>query len=103
MDLIGKMHGAACVGTLGEGTIGGRRVRRFMYQTTSHDEAFERFGVQGTGLQTGVPAAVAAVMLAQGLITATGMLPPERIDPQPFLELMTAFGAPWGVVDLPAE
>jgi len=35
-------------------------MRRFMYQTTSHDEAYESYGVQGTGLQTGVPAACAA-------------------------------------------
>ena len=37
VDLIGKLHGYACVGTLAEGTIGGRPARRFMYQMTSHD------------------------------------------------------------------
>ncbi len=103
VDLIGRLHGAACVGTLGEGTKGGKPVRRFMYQTTSHDEAFAKFGVQGTGFQTGVPAAAAAVMLVRGLVGETGVLAPERIDPGPFLELMTTLGAPWGVVDLPPE
>ena len=39
VDLIGKMHGSVCVGTLAEGTIAGKRVRRFMYQITSHDDA----------------------------------------------------------------
>jgi saccharopine dehydrogenase (NAD+, L-lysine-forming) len=103
VDLIGKMHGEVCVGTLAEGTIAGEPVRRFMYQTTSHDEAFERFGVQGTGFQTGVPAACAAIMLARGLIREHGVLAPERIDPEPFLDLMTEHGAPWGVVDLALE
>jgi saccharopine dehydrogenase-like NADP-dependent oxidoreductase len=103
VDLIGKMHGEVCVGTLAEGTIGGEPVRRFMYQTTSHDEAFQRFGVQGTGFQTGVPAACAAIMLARGLIAERGVLAPERIDPGPFLELMTEHGTPWGVIDLPLE
>ena len=103
IDLIGKMHGAVCVGALAVGTVGGKPVRRYMYQITSHDEAFEKYGVQGTGLQTGVPAACAAIMLAKGLIREHGVLAPERIDPQPFLDLMTEHGAPWGVVDLPTR
>jgi saccharopine dehydrogenase (NAD+, L-lysine-forming) len=101
VDLIGKLHGSVCVGTLAEGTLGGAPVRRFMYQITSHDEAYERYGVQGTGLQTGVPAACAAIMLARGLVPERGVLAPERIDPDPFLALMTEHGAPWAVVDLP--
>ena len=102
VDLIGKMHGAVCVGTLAEGTIGGERVRRFMYQITSHDAAFEQHGVQGTGWQTGVPAACAAIMLARGQVPGAGVYAPEQIDPAPFLALMTEQGTPWGVVDLPA-
>ena len=103
VDLIGKMHGSVCVGTLAEGTIGGKRVRRFMYQITSHDDAFTKFGVQGTGFQTGVPAACAGLLLAKGIVTTKGVLAPEQLDPQPFLELMTKHGTPWGVVDLPAD
>ena len=60
------MHGAVCVGTLAEGTIGGKRVRRFMYQITSHDEAFSEHGVQGTGWQTGVPGRVRRHHARQG-------------------------------------
>ena len=101
VDLIGRIHGSVCVGTLAEGTIGGRPVRRFMYQTTSHDEAYERLGVQGTGYQTGVPAACAALMLARGQAPGPGVFAPEQVDPTPFLRLMTEHGAPWGVIDLP--
>jgi saccharopine dehydrogenase (NAD+, L-lysine-forming) len=103
VDLIGKLHGAVCVGALAEGTIGGKAVHRYMYQITSHDEAYEKYGVQGTGFQTGVPAACAAIMLAKGLVSEKGVLAPERIEPQPFLDLMTKHGTPWGVVDLPVE
>ena len=102
-DLIGKMHGEVIVGTLAEGTIGGKRTRRFMYQMTSHDEAFAKLGVQGTGFQTGVPAACAALMLAKGIVTERGVLAPEQIEPGPFLDLMTEHGTPWDVVDLPPE
>jgi saccharopine dehydrogenase (NAD+, L-lysine-forming) len=103
IDLVGKMHGSVCVGALAEGTINGKRVRRFMYQTTSHDQAFEKYGVQGTGLQTGVPAACAGIMLAKGLIKEKGVLAPEQIDAAPFLDLMTKHGTPWAVIDLPAD
>lgn len=98
---IGKLHGSACVGTLAEGSLGDKPVWRFMYQITSHDEAFEKYGVQGTGLQTGVPAACAAIMFAKGLIRERGILAPECIDPQPFLDLMTRHGMRWQVIDLP--
>jgi len=101
IDLIGKLHGSTCVGTLAEGSLGGKPVRRFMYQITSHDEAFRKYGVQGTGLQTGVPAACAAILFAKGLIRESGVLAPERIDPQPFLDLMSRHGMPCRVVDLP--
>jgi len=103
VDLIGRIHGSVCVGTLAEGTIGSRYVRRFMYQITSHDEAFDKHGVQGTGWQTGVPAACAAIMMVRGLIPQKGVLAPEQIDPVPFLDLMSAHGTPWHVIDLPAE
>jgi saccharopine dehydrogenase (NAD+, L-lysine forming) len=102
VDLIGKMHGSVCVGTLAEGTIGGKRVRRYMYQITSHDEAYDKHGVQGTGWQTGVPAACGAIMLARGQTPGHGVFAPEQIDPAPFLDLMSRHGTPWGVVDLPA-
>jgi saccharopine dehydrogenase (NAD+, L-lysine-forming) len=103
VDLIGKMHGSVCVGTLAEGTIGGERVRRFMYQVTSHDEAYERMGVQGTGLQTGIPAACGALMVLRGELPGPGVFAPEQVDPGTFLRLMTEHGAPWSVLDLPPE
>ena len=103
VDLIGKMHGDVCVGTLAEGTIGGKRTRRFMYQVTSHDQAYAQMGVQGTGLQTGVPAACGAIMIARDQVPGKGVFAPEQIDPEPFLKLMTEHGAPWGVVDLPRD
>ncbi|MBW2543578.1 MAG: saccharopine dehydrogenase NADP-binding domain-containing protein [Deltaproteobacteria bacterium] len=103
IDLIGKLHGHTCVGTLAEGTEDGKPVRRYMYQITSHDEAFKKHGVQGTGWQTGVPAACAAIMFARGLIRDRGILAPECIDPQPFLELMTQHEMPWHVIDMPTD
>jgi saccharopine dehydrogenase (NAD+, L-lysine-forming) len=102
VDLYGKMHGHVCVGALAEGTIGGKPARRYMHQITSHDEAFAKMGVQGTGYQTGLCAACAVIMWAQGHVKEKGVLAPERVDPQPYLDLMSKHGVPWKVVDLPA-
>jgi len=102
-ELAGKLHGHVCVGTLAEGTIGGKYVRRFMHQITSYEDAYNDYGVNGTGFQTGVPAACAAIMFAKGLVPGKGVLAPEQIDPQPFLDLMTKHGTPWSVVDLPVQ
>ena len=75
-----------------------------MYQTTSHDEAYEQLGVQGTGFQTGVPARVRRASCSPaGSSPGTGVFAPEQVDPAPFLDLMTEHGAPWGVVDLPPD
>jgi saccharopine dehydrogenase (NAD+, L-lysine-forming) len=103
VDLIGRMHGAVCVGALADGTIKGKRVRRYMYQITSHDEAFRAMGVQGTGFQTGVPAACGALLMTKGIFAKAGVYAPEQIDPAPFLDLMTRHGTPWAVIDLPTD
>ena len=102
-DLAGKIHGAVCVGTLCEGVRQGRPARRFMYQTTSHDEAWERWGVQGTGWQTGASAAVAVRLFARGEVTRRGVVPPEALEPRAFLTEMKAVGLSVGVVDLSTE
>lgn len=100
-ELAGKLHGHVCVGTLAEGTLGGRSARRFMYQTTSHDEAWERWGVQGTAWQTGASAAVAVRLFARGVVTRRGVVAPETLDPTPFIAEMKAVGLEVGAVDLP--
>jgi saccharopine dehydrogenase (NAD+, L-lysine forming) len=99
-ELAGHIHGAVCVGTLCEGMRQGRPARRFMYQTTSHDEAWERWGVQGTGWQTGASAAVAVRLFARGEVPQRGVVAPERLDPKAFLAEMKAVGLEVGIVDL---
>ena len=103
VDLAGKLHGAVCVGTLCEGTIGGEPVRRFRYQTTSHDESWEKWGVQGTAFQTGASAACAVTQFARGEIARRGVFPAEVLDPMAYMAEMEKVGLAVGVVDLPAD
>ena len=101
VDLAGKLHGAVCVGTLCEGTVDGRPVRRFMYQTTSHDRAWDEWGVQGTAFQTGAAAACAVTQFARGEIARRGVFAAEALDPAPFIAELRRAGLEVGVVDLP--
>jgi saccharopine dehydrogenase (NAD+, L-lysine forming) len=101
VDLAGKLHGEVCVGTLCEGTIGGKPVRRFRYQTTSHDESWQKWGVQGTAFQTGASAACAVTQFARGEITRRGVFPAEVLDPAAFIAEMQKVGLAARVVDLP--
>jgi saccharopine dehydrogenase (NAD+, L-lysine-forming) len=103
VDLKGHIGGEVCVGTLAVGTKGGERVTRFAYNVTSHGDAFARMGAQGTGYQTGVPAAAAATLLARGRIGLRGVVAPERLEPREFLDEMTRLGCPWQVTDLDPE
>ncbi len=103
VDLGGKLHGEVCVGALAEGTIGGRPVRRYLYQITSHDEAWERWGVQGTAWQTGASAASAVTQFARGEIGLRGVVAPEQLDPRAFLAEMDRIGLSHASVDLPAD
>ncbi len=66
VDLIGRMHGAVCVGALCDGTIGGKRVRRYMYQITSHDEAFAHDGRAGHRLPDRHPGGLRRPAAGQG-------------------------------------
>jgi saccharopine dehydrogenase (NAD+, L-lysine-forming) len=43
---------------------------------------------------------VALELLAKGTWSGSGVLGPEAFDAVPFLELLTAYGSPWGQKDL---
>lgn len=97
-DLAGKIHGYSCVGALVKGTKGNQKVEMFVYTMANHDEVFQKTEFQATVWQTGVPPVVAVDMIAEGLLTLTGCVPPELIDPIPFFERLKARGMEWNVI-----
>ena len=96
VDLKGHVKGDVCVGTLAWALWRPSRMP-LRLQMTSHEEAFARLGAQGTGYQTGIPAAAGALLLARGVIALRGTVAPERLDPEPFLAEMSRLGCPWNV------
>ena len=56
-------------------------------------------GSQAVVWQTAINPVVALELLAAGTWTGSGILGPEAFDAVPFLDLLTAYGSPWGMED----
>lgn len=91
-ELAGKIKGDVIVGTLVRGLKDGKRVEKFMYNHISHEEAYRQMQEQGTSFQTGIPAALAADLLAEGIITERGAHYPEALNPEPFVKKLPDYG-----------
>jgi saccharopine dehydrogenase (NAD+, L-lysine-forming) len=97
--LAGQLHGKTCVGTLARGIRDGQEHAYYIYNVTDHQETWQRYGVQATAYQTGLPPVIAAQLLASGEWSGTGVLSPEQFDPDPFMRLLDASGMTWHIRD----
>ncbi len=76
-----NIDGYSCVGTEVRGTKDGKRVEYFVYTMDSHREVFERDGHSLTVVQTGIPPALTARLLVEGVIKERGVMMPETLQP----------------------
>ncbi len=58
------------------------------------------YGHQCVVWQTAVNPVVALELLATGVWAGVGVLGPEAFDAVPFLDLLTAYGSPWGIKEM---
>jgi len=84
-DLAGKVEGFSCIAVEINGEKAGKKRHALAYTFMSHREAYEKYGVTATAYLTGTPPAIGAVMLAKGEIKIRGVVPPECLEPKPFL------------------
>jgi saccharopine dehydrogenase-like NADP-dependent oxidoreductase len=95
-----RMSGKTCVGTWVKGTKDGRPRQVFLYQSTDNKDSMRRCGCQAVALQTGIGPVIAMELLAAGAWRGRGVLGPEAMDPDPFLDRMAAFDFPHGMVEM---
>jgi saccharopine dehydrogenase-like NADP-dependent oxidoreductase len=95
-----KMRGKTCAGlqVTGTGTDGQPR-STYLYHVVDNEWSMREYGHQCVVWQTAVNPVVALELLAAGTWTGTGVLGPEAFDAVPFLDLLTAYGSPWGQRD----
>jgi saccharopine dehydrogenase-like NADP-dependent oxidoreductase len=94
-----KMTGKISAGTLVKGRKDGKPREIYMYQVSDNQACMKRWGIQAVAIQTAVGPAIATELLAKGLWTSSGVLPPEAFDPAPFLARMAEYGMPYGYRD----
>lgn len=95
-----RMTGKTCVGTWVKGVTDGRPRQVFLYQSTDNAFSMKKHALQAVAFQTGVGPVIAMELLATGIWQAKGVVGPEALDPDPFLERMSAFDLPYGMVEM---
>ncbi|MFI8263770.1 MULTISPECIES: saccharopine dehydrogenase family protein [unclassified Streptomyces] len=92
-----RMSGKTCAGTWVKGTKDGSPREVYLYHVVDNQWSMREYGSQAVVWQTAVNPVVALELMAGGVWAESGVLGPEALAPRPFLDLLTAYGSPWGI------
>ncbi|MFC8296677.1 saccharopine dehydrogenase C-terminal domain-containing protein [Micromonospora orduensis] len=93
-----RMRGKTCAGTWVRGLGPDGQPREvYLYHVVDNEWSMREYGHQAVVWQTAVNPVVALELLATGVWSGVGVLGPEALPPIPFLDLLTAYGSPWGL------
>jgi saccharopine dehydrogenase (NAD+, L-lysine forming) len=96
-----RMKGKTCAGLWVTGTgKDGQPRSTYLYHVVDNDWSMQEYGHQCVVWQTAINPVVALELLATGVWAGAGVLGPEAFDAVPFLDLLTAYGSPWGIKEL---
>ncbi len=92
------MHGATCAGlwVTGLGKDGQPR-EVYLYQVVDNDWTMANYNAQAVVWQTAIHPVIAIELIRDGIWNTPGVVGPEALDPKPFLDLLAASDAPWGM------
>ncbi len=92
------MHGLTCAGTwvTGRGLDGARR-EVYLYHVADNDWCMANYDAQAVVWQTAVNPVVALELIDSGVWKGVGLLGPEALPPEPYLDLLDDCGAPWAL------
>jgi saccharopine dehydrogenase (NAD+, L-lysine forming) len=97
-ELGDRMTGKTCAGTWVRGTgKNGLPWEAYLYHVVDNEWTMREYGSQAVVWQTAINPVVAMELMAAGTWRGAGVLGPEAFDPLPFLDLLTAYGSPWGI------
>ena len=93
-----QMSGVTCAGTWVTGTgVDGRAREVYLHHLVDNDWSMAEFGSQAVVWQTAVNPIIALELLESGAWSATGVLGPEALPSDPYLDLLKDRGTPWGL------
>lgn len=91
-----RMSGKTCAGLWVKGTGKDGQPRAvYLYHVVDNDWSMSQYGTQAVVWQTALNPVVAMELMATGAWTGSGVLGPEALSPQPFLDLVMTYGSPW--------
>ncbi|HSV40064.1 MAG TPA: saccharopine dehydrogenase C-terminal domain-containing protein [Nocardioidaceae bacterium] len=92
-----RMKGKTCAGLFVTGTgKDGQPRSTYLYHVVDNEWTMQEYGHQCVVWQTAINPVIALELLATGVWEGSGVLGPEAFDAVPFLDLLTAYGSPWG-------
>jgi len=96
-----RMKGKTCAGLLvtGKGKNGLPR-KSYLFHVADNETVMADYGHQCVVWQTAINPVVALELISTGVWSGAGVLGPEAFDAVPFLDLLTAYGSPWGQQEL---
>jgi saccharopine dehydrogenase (NAD+, L-lysine-forming) len=93
-----RMSGKTCAGLWVKGTGKDGKARQvYLYHVVDNEWSMREYGTQAVVWQTALNPVVAMELLASDSWAGVGVLGPEAFPPQPFLDLVTEYGSPWGI------
>ena len=93
-----KMSGLTCAGTWVTGTGKDGEPREvYLYHVVDNAWSMAEYGSQAVVWQTAVNPVVALELIDSGAWAGTGVVGPEALPAQPFLDLLTDYGSPWAI------
>jgi saccharopine dehydrogenase-like NADP-dependent oxidoreductase len=99
-----RMTGKTCAGlwVRGTGRDGAPR-STYLYHVADNEVTMREYGSQAVVWQTAVNPVIALELIATQVWTGAGVLGPEALPADPFLDLLQGeYGSPWGIRELPA-
>ncbi|MFD6476817.1 saccharopine dehydrogenase family protein [Streptomyces anulatus] len=91
------MRGKTCAGTRVTGTKDGAPRDVYLYHVVDNQWSMREYGSQAVVWQTAINPVIALELVASGVWSGAGVLGAEALAPRPFLDLLVAYGSPWGL------
>ena len=92
------MTGLTCAGTWVTGTGADGQPREvYLYHVADNEQTMAEYGSQAVVWQTAINPVVALELIDSGAWSGTGVLGPEALPAEPFLDLLTDYGSPWAI------
>lgn len=92
-------RGKTCIGDFVRGLKDGATREVLIYNVADHEQSFAEVGSQAISYTAGVPAAAAAMLIADGVWDVRRMVNVEELPPRPFLDLLNRIGLPTRIRD----